>query len=132
MLSTDFKIGVISADFNLSGKITSLQKLYIIESIRAQMSLFSLSSLMLQFVKTFPLVPHTLEQNHTLVKVGHICRVFLFVCVCTGKFHFFSEMQTRFLQNSPKSRGFNSLLLHYKAKFAQQFTFSHHKHDIYR
>ena len=48
MLSTDLKIGVISANFNLSGKIPSfIQELNILVSIGAQMSLFSFSSLML-------------------------------------------------------------------------------------
>ena len=42
MLSTDLKIGVISANFNLSGKIPSfIQELNILESIGAQISLFS-------------------------------------------------------------------------------------------
>ena len=48
MLSTDLKIGVISANFNLSGKIPSfIQELNILVSIGAQMSLFSFSSLIL-------------------------------------------------------------------------------------
>ena len=54
MQSTDLKIGVISANFNLSGNIPSLmQELNISVSIGAQISILSFSNLMLMPVVDF-------------------------------------------------------------------------------
>ena len=54
MQSTDLKIGVISANFNLSGNIPFLrQELNMSVSIGAQVSLLSLSNLMLMPVVDF-------------------------------------------------------------------------------